>query len=81
MCNRICVALASIKNDYIKCSLSEEELASKKADFRRKFKMPSIIGAIDCTDIRIKKVLGEYGQLYINFTLLTYKLSIFQYLE
>ncbi|CAI6369369.1 unnamed protein product [Macrosiphum euphorbiae] len=67
--SQICRALASLKNNYIKFPLTNEELASKKADFRRKFNMPSIIGAIDCThipDIQIKKVAGDYAQLYIN---------------
>ncbi|KAE9533431.1 hypothetical protein AGLY_009069 [Aphis glycines] len=61
----VCRALASIKNDYIndnKFPLTNEELATKKTDFRRKFNMPSIIGAIDCTHIQIKQVAGDYAQ-------------------
>lgn len=59
-------ALASLKNDYIKFPLIDEEFTTKKVDFRRKFNMPSIIGAIVNTHIRIKKVAGDYAQLYIN---------------
>ncbi|KAE9533349.1 hypothetical protein AGLY_009252 [Aphis glycines] len=64
--SQVCGALASLKNIYIKFPMTNEELATKKTDFRRKFNMPSIIGAIDCTHIRIKKVAGDYAQLYIN---------------
>ncbi|KAL4103612.1 hypothetical protein QTP88_018973 [Uroleucon formosanum] len=63
---QVCRALASLKNNYIKFPLTNGEVATKKADFRRKFNMPLIIGAIDCTHIRIKKVAGDYAQLYIN---------------
>jgi len=31
-----CRALASLKNDYIKFPLTNEEVATKKTDFRRK---------------------------------------------
>ncbi|XP_008178797.1 putative nuclease HARBI1 [Acyrthosiphon pisum] len=57
--SQICRSLASLKNNYIKFPLTNEELATKKADFHRKFNMPSIIGAIDCTHIRIKKVICD----------------------
>ncbi|KAL4152849.1 hypothetical protein QTP88_000682 [Uroleucon formosanum] len=57
--SQVCRALASLKNNYIKFTLTNEELATKKEDFRKKFNMPSIIGAIDCTHIRIKKVICD----------------------
>ena len=45
-------------------TLSQQEEAMRK--FRRIANFPTIIGAIDCTHIKIKKLSADGGQLYIN---------------
>ncbi|XP_037940063.1 putative nuclease HARBI1 [Teleopsis dalmanni] len=45
-------------------SLIEEEANMKS--FKRKKNFPNVIGAIDCTHIKIKKVGGDISQYYIN---------------
>lgn len=45
-------------------TLTEQEEAMQK--FRRIANFPTVIGAIDCTHIRIKKLSEDGGQLYIN---------------
>lgn len=43
--------------------LKQEEAMQK---FRRIANFPTVIGAIDCTHIKIKKTSEDGGQLYIN---------------
>lgn len=45
-------------------TLTDQEEAMQK--FRRIANFPTVIGAIDCTHIRIKKLSGDGGQMYIN---------------
>lgn len=45
-------------------TLNEQEQTIRK--FRSIADFPTVIGAIDCTHIRIKKVNADGGQLYIN---------------
>ena len=46
-------------------STVEEEVALMK-DFKKIRNFPTVIGAIDCTHIKIKKVGGDASQYYIN---------------
>lgn len=45
---------------------SVEEEAILMRDFKKLKNFPGVIGAIDCTHIKIKKVGGEVAQYYIN---------------
>ncbi|CAK1597806.1 unnamed protein product [Parnassius mnemosyne] len=45
-------------------TLNEQQETIRK--FRSIANFPTVIGAIDCTHIRVKKVNADGGQLYIN---------------
>ncbi|XP_046971024.1 putative nuclease HARBI1 [Vanessa cardui] len=65
-CKKVADAIAQISHRFIKmpATLSEQEEAMRK--FRRIANFPTVIGAIDCTHIRIKKLNVDGGHLYIN---------------
>ncbi|XP_017464968.1 PREDICTED: putative nuclease HARBI1 [Rhagoletis zephyria] len=66
ICVRVATALAKHADNIIKMP---ETLAQEQA-LMRSFKavknFPNVIGAIDCTHIKIKKVGGDISQYYIN---------------
>lgn len=65
-CKKIAGILARMSPRFIKmpATLDEQEEAIRR--FRRIANFPRVIGAIDCTHIRIKKIRADGGQLYIN---------------
>ena len=63
---KVARAIAKLAPDFIKMPSSLEEEAALMKDFKKIRNFPSVIGAIDCTHIKIKKVGGDAAQYYIN---------------
>lgn len=63
---RIVRVLATYLPEYIRFPTEREELRTMKQKFFRVAGMPGIVGAIDCTHIKIKNPGGEHPALYIN---------------
>lgn len=63
---KVAGAIAKISHRFIKMpgTLDEQEETMRK--FRSIANFPTVIGAIDCTHIRVKKINADDGQLYIN---------------
>ncbi|XP_047543246.1 putative nuclease HARBI1 [Vanessa atalanta] len=66
MCKRVAIALASKSSIYIKMPLNLREETETITKFQSICGFPHIIGAIDCTHIKIRKVSGDAGQYYVN---------------
>ncbi|XP_059056618.1 putative nuclease HARBI1 [Achroia grisella] len=66
ICKKVAGALASVSSRFIKmpATIADQEETMRK--FRSIANFPTVIGAIDCTHIRIKKINADDGQLYIN---------------
>ncbi|CAH0730279.1 unnamed protein product, partial [Brenthis ino] len=66
ICKNIAETIARKSHSFIKmpATLREQEEAMQK--FRRIANFPTVIGAINCTHIKIKKPSENGGQLYIN---------------
>ncbi|PSN37739.1 hypothetical protein C0J52_22719 [Blattella germanica] len=66
ICHRVATALARRAREYIKMPTTHQEQQEIMIQFRNICGFRNVIGAIDCTQIRIKKVPGEVSQYYIN---------------
>lgn len=64
-CKNVAGALARLSHNYIKMPATLEEQEQNMQKFRSIANFPTVIGTIDCTHIRIKKINAE-GQLYIK---------------
>ena len=59
--------ISSNVNDFITFPLTDDAQIQAKSGFYNKFNYPSILSAIDCTHIKIKKPsVGNFGDEYIN---------------
>ncbi|CAG5034366.1 unnamed protein product [Parnassius apollo] len=65
-CKRVAEILSRMSREFIKMPTSLNEQQETIRKFRSIANFPTVIGAIDCTHIRIKKVNANGGQLYIN---------------
>jgi hypothetical protein len=63
---KVARAIASRARSFIKMPMGVEEERNVMERFQHKFDFPHVIGAVDGTHIRIKKVNGDSGQYYIN---------------
>ncbi|XP_064469620.1 putative nuclease HARBI1 [Ornithodoros turicata] len=63
---RVAVALASRRSNFIKFPLSLVEEEKAKNKFQRRFGFPLILGVIDGTHVRIKSPSGQTAQMYVN---------------
>lgn len=63
---RVATAFARLAPQYIKMPQSIEEQQATVANFQAIKRFPGVMGAIDCTHIKIRKVGGDAGQYYIN---------------
>ncbi|RVE44710.1 hypothetical protein evm_010614 [Chilo suppressalis] len=66
ICKRVAIALASKSSIYIKMPSSIIEETETIRKFQSICGFPHVIGAIDCTHIKIRKVGGDAGQYYVN---------------
>ncbi|XP_054709044.1 putative nuclease HARBI1 [Uloborus diversus] len=62
--NEVSKSLASLSGQYIYLPQTEEERLQVSQKFFEKFGFPSVIGALDCTLIRIKSPGGERAETY-----------------
>lgn len=64
---RVSKAIASLKNEYIKFPDSPEERKEVHEEFYRIGPgFPTVLGAIDCTHVRIAGPGGSHGEIYRN---------------
>lgn len=66
VCARVARALARCASHIIKMPTNIAEQEKVIRDFKSIRNFPGVIGAIDCTHIRIKKTGGSLAQYYIN---------------
>lgn len=66
VCKRVALAVAKISKNYIKMPTDLDEQEEVIRNFEQVSGFRSVIGAIDCTHIKIKKVSGDSGQFYVN---------------
>lgn len=57
--------IVSKSEDWIKFPRTIEDMDQAKADWASKFRIPTVIGAIDCTHVHIMKP-SEFGDEYVN---------------
>ncbi|CAH0731066.1 unnamed protein product, partial [Brenthis ino] len=66
ICKNIAETIARKSHTFIKMPATLREQEEPMQKFRRVANFPIVIGAIDCTHIKIKKPSEDGGQLYIN---------------
>lgn len=66
LCKKVGIALATKARQFIKMPTGIEEQYRTIRDFALICGFPQVIGAIDCTHIKIRKVGGEHGQYHVN---------------
>ncbi|CAK1599498.1 unnamed protein product [Parnassius mnemosyne] len=65
-CKKVAEILSRKSREFIKMPTTLNEQQETIRKFRSIANFPTVIGAIDCTHIRVKKVNADGGQLYIN---------------
>ncbi|CAG9087321.1 unnamed protein product [Plutella xylostella] len=65
-CKKVATILAHMSQQFVKMPATLDEQEETMRKFRRIANFPTVIGAIDCTHIRVKKINADGGQLYIN---------------
>lgn len=66
ICHRVAVALARRSREYIQMPATPAEQHEVVSSFRNICGFRNVVGAIDCTHIKIRKVPGEASQYYVN---------------
>lgn len=66
ICKRVAESLATKSRHFINMPSSLDENDEVIRGFEEVCGFRSVVGAIDCTHIKIKKVPGESSQYYIN---------------
>ncbi|XP_068899831.1 putative nuclease HARBI1 isoform X2 [Tenebrio molitor] len=64
--HKVSRAVASLYRRFIKFPSTEEEKGVTKEDFFRAARFPNVVGALDCTHIKIKSPGGEDAEIYRN---------------
>lgn len=80
ICKQVALALLAKRADWIKMPQSNQDQNNAIAHFFSICGFRQVIGAIDCTHIRIPNVSGNIGQYYINrkgFSSLNVQVSLF----
>jgi len=62
----VTVAIASLRAEYVKFSETQAEREAVKEEFYRIARFPHVIGAIDCTHVRIQSPGGNEAERYRN---------------
>ncbi|XP_023310355.1 putative nuclease HARBI1 [Anoplophora glabripennis] len=63
---RVTEALVSLRPNYIKFPRNEDEMRIKKQGFYQLARFPRVLGAIDCTHIRIQSPGGDNAEFFRN---------------
>lgn len=63
---KVSAAIAQLRPQFVKMPRTEEERNKVKSDFYRICLFPNVIGAIDCTHIKISSPGGPQAELYRN---------------
>ncbi|KAF9413679.1 hypothetical protein HW555_008125, partial [Spodoptera exigua] len=66
VCKQVALAILAQRSQWIKMPQTDAEQNKVIVDFHSLCAFRQVIGAIDCTHIRIPKLGGEVGQYYIN---------------
>ncbi|XP_045506094.1 putative nuclease HARBI1 [Colias croceus] len=66
ICKRVSEALAKMAPSFICMPSSVEEQTEVIRNFRQISNFPTVVGAIDYTHIRIKRVSGDLSEAYVN---------------
>lgn len=66
ICKQVALALVEKRADWITMPQNNQEQNNAIAAFYSICGFRQVIGAIDCTHIKIPKVSGDIGQYYIN---------------
>lgn len=66
ICKKVAIALARLSQQFIKMPIILAEQGQTIRQFAILCGFPQVIGAIDCTHIKIRKVGGEAGQYHVN---------------
>lgn len=66
VCKQVALAIVAQRAQWIKMPQTDVEQNNVIAGFYSLCGFRQVIGAIDCTHIRIPKVGGDVGQYYIN---------------
>ncbi|XP_047511710.1 putative nuclease HARBI1 [Pieris napi] len=64
--HRVSAAIASLHHEYIKFPNTQQEIRQNQQEFYRLARFPRVIGAMDCTHIRISSPGGEQAELFRN---------------
>lgn len=80
VCRRVARAILEKRSDYIKMPTSLNEEINIMQEFEAIAGFKRVVGAIDCTHIRVPKVQGASGQFYIirkGYTSLNVQVPLF----
>ncbi|XP_032690384.1 putative nuclease HARBI1 [Odontomachus brunneus] len=62
----VSIAIAQLAPQYIKMSSNADEISNARIKFYNRARVPRIIGAIDCTHVRIQSPSGINAELFRN---------------
>lgn len=64
--NSVTSAIASLQPTFVKLTVTREEIKNTQVKFHDIAAFPRVIGALDCTHIRIKYLGGDTAEQYRN---------------
>ncbi|CAK1587254.1 unnamed protein product [Parnassius mnemosyne] len=64
--HRVSAAIASLNHEYIKFPNTQQEIRQNQREFYGIARFPRVIGAMDCTHVRISSPGGDQAELFRN---------------
>ncbi|KAL0879788.1 hypothetical protein ABMA27_003499 [Loxostege sticticalis] len=64
--HRVSAAIASLHREYIKFPSTQQEIRRNQNEFYQIARFPRVIGAMDCTHVRISSPGGDQAELFRN---------------
>ncbi|XP_026740914.1 putative nuclease HARBI1 [Trichoplusia ni] len=64
--HQVSAAIASLHKEYIRFPTTREEIRKEQDSFFQIARFPRVIGAMDCTHVRISSPGGDHAELYRN---------------
>ncbi|CAH0730588.1 unnamed protein product, partial [Brenthis ino] len=64
--HRVTAAIASLSRDYIKFPQTDADIRKTQLDFYNIARFPKVIGALDCTHIKIISPGGSHAETFRN---------------